>query len=341
MVKLPSPSAPLLVAGDIICDHYVWGDVERISPEAPVQVLKWEREAHRAGGAANAAMNLAVLGCKVHMVGLVGDDEPGMWLQRTLRDAGVDTRGVVVSRSRATTLKTRIIGRGQHILRIDREVRTSVDAADEKRMAAAIGRLKGGLSAVVCSDYNKGVLSTAILEAALRMRAQTFVVVDPKGRDFGRYRGAGVLTPNEKELMEASGGDEPGARGEDGIVQRAEGLMKKLGFPAMLVTRGASGMDLFEKDGRAIRRTHIPATQGHEVFDVTGAGDTVAAVVALGVAAGWPLVNAARAANAAAGIVVGKIGTAVADPETLLRALADMPSPDNAVSARRSRARSR
>lgn len=341
MRKLPTPSKPILVVGDIMCDHYVWGEVDRISPEAPVQVLRWEREEHRAGGAANVAMNLAALGCKVHLVGLVGDDEPGMWLRRTLDEAGIDPRGVVVSKSRPTALKTRMIGRGQHILRIDREVRSGVDAANEKRLAAAIGRLNGRLSGVVCSDYNKGVLSTAILNAALSVRGRPFVVIDPKGRDFGRYRGAGVLTPNEKELMEASGGDEAGARNEDVVAQRAESVMAQLGFPALLVTRGASGMDLFEKDGRAIRRTHIPAAQGHEVFDVTGAGDTVTAVLALGVAAGWPLASAARLANAAAGIVVGKIGTAVADSETLSRVLADMPSLPAVVSPRASRARPR
>lgn len=310
----------MLVVGDIMCDHYIWGDVERISPEAPVQVLRWEREAHRAGGAANAAMNLAALGCRVRLVGLVGDDEPGRWLMRALRDAGIETRGVIVSRTRATTLKTRIIGRGQHMLRIDREMRGSLEPADEKRLAAAIGR-STSLSAIVCSDYNKGVLSRAVLTATLGLGGRAFVVIDPKGRDFGRYRGADLLTPNEKELMDASRDDDPRVRGDDVVRQRAESMMREGGFAALLVTRGAGGMDLFEKDEHPIRRTHIPAVQGHEVFDVTGAGDTVAAVLAFGVAAGLPLADAARVANVAAGIVVGKLGTAVADAKTLARAL--------------------
>jgi D-beta-D-heptose 7-phosphate kinase/D-beta-D-heptose 1-phosphate adenosyltransferase len=188
-------------------------------------------------------------------------------------------------------------------------------------MAAAIGRLGGSVSGIVCSDYSKGVLTPAVLKTTLGTRGRPFVVIDPKGRDFSRYRGADVLTPNEKELMEAVNDGDPRVREEDVIRRRAESLMRDQGFPALLVTRGSSGMDLFEKDGRVVRRTHIPATQGHEVFDVTGAGDTVAAVLALGVAAGKPLADAARIANVAAGIVVGKIGTAVAEPEALARAL--------------------
>ena len=323
-----------------MCDHYVWGDVERISPEAPVQVLRWEREAHRAGGAANAAMNLAALGCTVHLVGLVGDDEPGSWLLRTLGEAGIDTRGVIVSTSRATTLKTRIIGRGQHILRIDREVSGEIAKADEKRLAAAIARNRG-VSAIVCSDYNKGVLSSALLTAIHNVKGNPFVVIDPKGRDYGRYRGAGLLTPNEKELMEASKDGDPRVREENVIKMRAESLMRDLDLDAMLVTRGASGMDLFEKDGQIIGRTHIPAVQGHEVFDVTGAGDTVAAVVALGVAGGLQLVDAARVANLAAAIVVGKVGTAVADPESLARAIENTPGLSRTLGVRAARERSR
>ena len=331
----------MLVVGDIMCDHYVWGEVERISPEAPVQVVRWEREAHKGGGAANTALNMAALGCAVHLIGLVGDDEPGRWLLRTLREAGINTSGVVVSRTRATTVKTRIIGRGQHILRIDREVRSDVEPADETRMLAAIARMRRSLSGIVCSDYNKGVVSTAVLKATLGLSRRPFVVIDPKGRDFSRYRGADVLTPNEKELMEAARDGDPRVREEDIIRRRAESLMREQGFAALLVTRGSNGMDLFEKTGRAVHRTHIPATQGHEVFDVTGAGDTVAAVLALGVAAGLPVVNAARVANMAAGIVVGKIGTAVAEPETLARALEDTPSLRGVLTSRAARGRSR
>ena len=323
--RLPLPPGRILVVGDIMCDHYVWGDVDRISPEAPVQVLRWEREANRAGGAANAAMNLAALGCEVCMVGLIGDDEAGRWLMGALRSAGTDTRGVIVSRKRATTLKTRVIARGQHMLRIDRETRAAPDPAEERRLVAAITKLKR-LSGVVCSDYDKGVLTRPVLAAALSASGQPFVLVDPKGRDFSKYKGADLLTPNEKELMEATE-DPLAATGyqlppvEEATRDRAQALMRKLNFSALLVTRGASGMDLFEAEKRTIRRTHIAALQRHEVFDVTGAGDTVAAVLTMGVAAGLPLVDAARLANAAAGIVVGMVGTAVVDPKVLSRVI--------------------
>lgn len=317
MAKLPIPSKPILVAGDIMCDHYVWGDVERISPEAPVQVLRWEREADRPGGAANAALNLAALGCPVKLVGVVGTDEPGRWLLRTLKSAGVDTRGVIRSTERPTTVKTRVMARGQHMLRIDRETRAALSARDERLVVRAVKMARKNTAATVCSDYDKGVLTRQVFRAIVEGRRQ-FVAVDPKSRNFRKYRGANLLTPNEKELAEATPALRSTSRDAD-IKRRAETLMRTLGFKAILVTRGSSGMDLFEASGRAIRRTHVPAHQRHEVFDVTGAGDTVAAVLTMAVAAGVPLTEGARIANAAAGIVVGMVGTAVADPDTLAR----------------------
>ena len=315
--QLPHPAHPILVVGDIMCDHYVWGDVERISPEAPIPVMRWEREADRPGGAANAAVNLAALGCRVRLVGLVGHDEPGQWLLQTLRAKGVDTRGVIQSSRRATTVKTRVIARGQHLLRIDRETRADVDRRDEQRLVSAIGRLNGRLSGVLCSDYDKGVLSERVLRACLRGKRKPFVLVDPKGRDYAKYKGADLLTPNERELAEAVPDAGAGVSGMDVIERRARSLISRLRLKALLVTRGAHGMDLFEAGGRTLRRTHIAAAQRHDVFDVTGAGDTVAAAVAMAAAAGWPLVNAARLANAAAAIVVGIVGTSVAEAETL------------------------
>jgi D-beta-D-heptose 7-phosphate kinase/D-beta-D-heptose 1-phosphate adenosyltransferase len=317
MAELPIPSAPILVVGDMMCDHYVWGDVDRISPEAPVQVLRWEREADKPGGAANAALNLAALGCRVRLVGVIGSDEPGRWLLRTLTRAGIDTKGVIRSSDRPTTLKTRVMARGQHILRIDRETRAPLSVRDERLVVAAVKKARKTVAGTVCSDYDKGVLTKQVFRAIVEGRDKAFVAVDPKNRDFRKYRGADLLTPNEKELAEAT----PGRSGtlDADIQRRAESLMRTLGFKAILVTRGSSGMDLFEADRRVIRRTHIPALQRHEVFDVTGAGDTVAAVLTMAIAAGVPLAEAARVANAAAGIVVGMVGTAVAEPEVLAR----------------------
>ena len=318
MVSLPAPSAPILVVGDIMCDHYVWGDVERISPEAPVQVLRWEREADRAGGAANAALNLAALGCRVRLVGVVGNDEPGRWLLRTLKRAGVDTKGVITSRDRPTTLKTRVMARGQHMLRIDRETRAPLDYRQERQVIAAVKRARKGAAAVVCSDYDKGVLTRQVFRAVVAAPRKAFVSFDTKSRCFRKYRGADLLTPNEKELADATPAFGETAR-EGTVNRRAESLMRQLGFRALLVTRGSRGMDLFESAGRRIRCTHIPALQRHEVFDVTGAGDTVAAVLTMAFTGGAPLAEAARIANAAAGIVVGLVGTAVAERETLAR----------------------
>ena len=318
MAKLPVPTKPILVVGDIMCDHYIWGDVERISPEAPVQVLRWEREADRPGGASNAAMNLAALGCRVHLIGIVGKDEPARWLLKTLKANGINTRGVIQSTKRPTTVKTRVMARGQHILRIDRETRELTDPGDERRLVSAIRNTRR-VSAVVCSDYDKGVLSPRVMRAVLSLPRKPLVVVDPKSRDFRKYRGADVLTPNEKELSDASRDRDAARTGDATVKRRAESLMRTLGFRALLVTRGANGMDLFERQARAIRRTHITAAQRHEVFDVTGAGDTVAAVLTMAAAAGAALPQAARIANAAAGIVVGMVGTAVAESETLAR----------------------
>jgi D-beta-D-heptose 7-phosphate kinase/D-beta-D-heptose 1-phosphate adenosyltransferase len=318
MAELPVPSAPILVVGDIMCDHYVWGNVERISPEAPVQVLRWEREANKPGGAANAALNLAALGCRVRLVGVVGNDDPGRWLLRTLKRAGIDAAGVIRSIDRPTTLKTRVMARGQHMLRIDRETRAPLDARLERLVVAAVRKAKRDAAAIVCSDYDKGVLTSRVFRAVVEGPGKPFVAVDPKSRNFRKYRGADLLTPNEKELADATAGY-GGSMREAGVTRRATSVMRELGFKAVLVTRGSSGMDLFESGLRTIRRTHIPALQRHEVFDVTGAGDTVAAVLTMAVATGLPLAESARMANAAAGIVVGMVGTAVADPDALAR----------------------
>lgn len=322
----PNRLAPLLVVGDLICDHYIWGDVERVSPEAPVQVLGWQREADRPGGAANVAMNLAALGCRVYLAGVVGRDAAGRRLVGALRAGGVDARGVIEVADRPTTVKTRIIARGQHLLRIDRETRRAVDAEDERSLIATINRLSGEVSGLICSDYGKGVLSGPVLDAifsraVLEMGCSAsrcpVVLVDPKGRDFSKYLGADILTPNERELIEATTGDDRRADGGDSLEHRARSLVRQLGLRALLVTRGASGMDLFEADSQ----THIPVLQRHEVFDVTGAGDTVAAVMGLAASAGVPLLEAARLANAAAGIVVGTVGTSAVEPEALARVL--------------------
>jgi D-beta-D-heptose 7-phosphate kinase/D-beta-D-heptose 1-phosphate adenosyltransferase len=324
VLSVPVAREPILVVGDIICDHYVHGEVDRISPEAPVQVLRWKSEINCPGGAANVALNLAALGCRPVLVGVVGRDAAGDWLIGALRATGVDTRGVIQAADRPTTTKTRIVARGQHLLRIDQETSQQVNPRDERRLVASIQRAAARVSGVVCSDYGKGVLTRSVLAAVLgrggRGRKDRIVLVDPKGRDFSRYRGADLLTPNEKELVEAVPLEASRNDGKAALELRAEMLVRRLGLKALLVTRGADGMDLFEGGPAArggLRRSHIPVSQRHEVYDVTGAGDTVAAVMTMAASAGMSLLDGARLANSAAGIVVASVGTAVTDRETL------------------------
>jgi D-beta-D-heptose 7-phosphate kinase/D-beta-D-heptose 1-phosphate adenosyltransferase len=321
IAHLPKRPGPILVVGDLICDHYVLGNVERISPEAPVPVLRWESENDRPGGAANVAINLAALGCRVYLAGLVGDDDPGRRLIQQLRAGGVDLGGLVVSTRRPTSLKTRVIARGQHVLRIDREMPEPAAPDDEKRIVSAIHGLGTKVRVVVCSDYAKGVLGSNTLNAITSLNRRPSVIVDPKGRDFSKYRGATVVTPNEKELMDAVLDNDTRVHDDDVVQRRATKLLNDFDFEAVLVTRGANGMDLFEAQKQTGRHTRIPVSQRHQVFDVTGAGDTVAAVLAFGIAGGLSFVDAARLANVAASFVVGLVGTAAPDPEVLSRFL--------------------
>ncbi|MFQ5912638.1 MAG: D-glycero-beta-D-manno-heptose 1-phosphate adenylyltransferase [Nitrospinota bacterium] len=325
----PRRLGPVLVVGDLILDHYVWGDVERVSPEAPVQVLRWEREADAPGGAANVALNLASLGCSVRLAGVVGQDAEGRRLLQSLRARGVDASGVLTLADRPTTRKMRVIARGQHMLRIDREKVLPLGRDDEQRLAAAVRRFVRGASGVICSDYAKGVMSRAVLSAVFGAlpggekkrpgRPRPLVLVDPKGRDFAQYRGADILTPNEKEVMEATREIDGRSFRGSGLEERARRLIRQIGLKALLVTRGAEGMDLFEIRQGKIRKTHIPVAQAHEVYDVTGAGDTVAAVMGMAVFGGTPLAEAARWANAAAGMVLGTVGTAAVELGALVR----------------------
>ena len=319
---LPSGQlGPVLVVGDLICDRYLWGDVDRISPEAPVQVVQWQGEAERAGGGANVALNLAALGCEVYVAGVVGRDGAGRWLMRALKRRGVHTDAVVISAERATTRKLRIVARGQQLLRVDQEDRDPIAAGDAQVLVRALKPLVRRAAGIICSDYGKGTLSPSVLEVLLRRPAKhrpgdrhPRVLVDPMGRDYSRYRGADILTPNERELTEATAALD----GAD-LASRAERVRRISRVAAVLITRGAHGMDLFEFGRGPTTRVHVAASQAHEVYDVTGAGDTVAAVMGMGAFQGLPLAEAARLATAAAGVVVSQVGTAVVDAETLAR----------------------
>jgi rfaE bifunctional protein kinase chain/domain len=298
--------ARVLVVGDVMLDRYWFGEVERISPEAPVPVVHVARTEERPGGAANVARGVRALGGRVTLLSVIGADEAGSSLERLVRDAGIDA---ILHRDRSlpTTVKLRVIGRQQQLLRIDFETRPSheVLAAKLAEYTAQVDRH----DVVVLSDYGKGGLAHIATMIEAGRAAGKPVLVDPKGEDFSRYRGATVLTPNRAEFRLIAGA----WTDEAALTAKAQALRVSLALDALLVTRSEEGMTLYTAAGR----DHIPA-QAREVFDVSGAGDTVIGTLGLLIGAGADLGAATRIANAAAGIVVGKLGTAVVTREELL-----------------------
>jgi D-beta-D-heptose 7-phosphate kinase/D-beta-D-heptose 1-phosphate adenosyltransferase len=310
--------AKVLVVGDIMVDHFIWGRVSRISPEAPVPVVEVQADNLLLGGCANVLNNIYAMGGRVFGAGVVGTDAMGDRVVEEFRKRGIDEGGVAREPDRPTTLKTRIVAHSQQVVRFDRESRRSVAAASIERILTYIRSLRDELGAVVISDYNKGVVTKALLEGIREGLAgsRAVVCVDPKQNDFGLYRGFDVITPNHHEAARAFGADfAPGAD----LVGMGMSLMERYGFQALLVTRGEEGMSLFERNSRT-RHIFFP-TQAKEVFDVTGAGDTVIGVFALAVASGATFQEAAFLANHAAGIVVGKVGTATVSQQELKRVL--------------------
>jgi D-beta-D-heptose 7-phosphate kinase/D-beta-D-heptose 1-phosphate adenosyltransferase len=305
-----------VVAGDVMLDRFLYGEVERISPEGPIPVLRVEREAAMLGGAGNVLRNLAALGATVEFLAVVGDDAAGREIQALAREAAGAGCHLLVEAGRPTTIKERYIAAGQQLLRADRDPKGAVAADTAASLLAAATAALEGAGALVLSDYGKGVLEPDTLGALIAAagNAGCPVVVDPKGRDYGIYRGATVVTPNRRELEEASG--LPTSSDEE-VAAAARRIIDGCGVTAVLATRGAGGMSLLEAAGRQLDL----ATAAREVFDVSGAGDTVVAAAAAALAAGLGLDEAARLANTAAGIVVGKLGTAVVRPEEMLQAL--------------------
>jgi D-beta-D-heptose 7-phosphate kinase / D-beta-D-heptose 1-phosphate adenosyltransferase len=295
----------VLVAGDFMLDEYLWGKVERISPEAPVAVVEVERETLTLGGAGNVVNNLVALGAQVEVLGLVGDDNPGHRLRQEMDRLGVAVAGLFTDQSRRTSRKTRVIGASQQVVRIDRETRTPAPPTFETAARRFLDARLPEFHALVLSDYAKGVLTPAMLkELIVRGRRQGLpVVVDPKGADYSGYAGATVITPNRKEAELAVGYSLD--RRED-LERAGAALRESLVLDHLLITLGAAGMLLFAGGQPPVA---IP-TQAREVFDVSGAGDTVAALMALGLAQWNDPVLAATLANIGAGVVVGKVGTA-------------------------------
>ena len=295
----------LLVVGDVMLDRYWFGDTGRISPEAPVPVVQVEKIDERLGGAANVARNASALGAQTTILGVVGEDEAGKRVEQLLLESGVQSQ-LQTDGNVPTTVKLRVIARQQQLIRLDFE-----EAPSQISLDAKLKRFKSllpNIDIVILSDYGKGALEQVSAMIELANASKKLVLVDPKGDAYDKYKGATVLTPNRSELRQVVGQ----WSSEDDLTLRAQSLRKNLGLGALLLTRSEEGMTLFTDKGTE----HVRA-QAREVFDVSGAGDTVIAALAVAMGAGWSLERAMTLANRAGGIVVGKLGTATVSAEEL------------------------
>jgi D-glycero-beta-D-manno-heptose-7-phosphate kinase len=306
----------VLVVGDIMLDHFIWGKVSRISPEAPVPVVDIDHESLMLGGAANVLNNIRSLGGTAHLCGVIGHDEMGRRVVHELRELGVETSGVVVEEQRPTTVKTRVVAHSQQVVRFDREDRGQISRSTERLILRYALEKADGLGGIIVSDYSKGVVTKSLVRDLVRFAEGRGipVAVDPKVGHFDYYKGATVVTPNNLEASQVSGIE---IKDEDSLHAAGRKLLDRLKGRGVLITRGEHGMSLFEHGKNPV---HIP-TVAKEVYDVTGAGDTVIAVFTLALAAGASMTEAAFIANHAAGIVVGEVGTATVGIGELKNAL--------------------
>jgi D-beta-D-heptose 7-phosphate kinase/D-beta-D-heptose 1-phosphate adenosyltransferase len=310
--------ARVLVVGDVMLDEFVWGSVSRISPEAPVPVVWVTKENVMPGGASNVANNLATLDARTMISGIIGDDQKGRILVDELLKKGIDIEGLVFDDERPTTIKTRVIANHQQVVRIDREKTAEISDRVLNRMTAAIHSKLRDADAVIIEDYGKGLITPKLLKKVvpLARRLNKIVTVDPKEEHFSYYRGVTSLTPNRYEAQNAVNFK---IKNDETLFKAGRAILKKLKCESVLITLGEDGMALFEKSSP--RPLHIP-TVAQEVFDVSGAGDTVISVFTLALCCGATRVEAAHIANCAAGIVVGKVGIAVVHKEELLERIA-------------------
>ncbi|GAQ94366.1 rfaE bifunctional protein, domain I [Thermodesulfovibrio aggregans] len=312
----------VLVIGDIILDKYIFGKVSRISPEAPVPVVEVTEESYRLGGAANVANNIIALGGKAYISGIIGKGTTGKIVRDLLEERGIGL-DYIFEDSRRTTVKTRVIAGNQQIVRFDIEDRRRLEGKSKENFLSMIKSSLNDFDAVIVSDYRKGVVSEELLRILVERKKKNgnFIAVDPKIGHFRLYKHVSIITPN---IVEASHGAEVEIKDEKTLIKAGNNLLKKLMCDFVLITRGEEGMSLFEKKGSDVTVTHLP-TVAKKVFDVTGAGDTVIATVTLAYVSGADMVSAAKIANVAAGIVVGKIGTATATPKEILEILKTHP----------------
>ncbi|MFA5388657.1 MAG: D-glycero-beta-D-manno-heptose-7-phosphate kinase [Candidatus Omnitrophota bacterium] len=309
-------NAKILVIGDLILDEFVWGDVSRISPEAPVPVVWVKSESFMPGGAANVANNMGSLGARVYIAGVSGSDERAGILKEGLTEKGINVDGIVADDSRPTTLKTRVVAHHQQVVRIDREKIDGISTAVSDKIINYVKDVIDEMDAIVIEDYGKGVISARLLKEVLAIakKKKKIITVDPKEEHFSYYKGVTAITPNHHEAAQAAGIK---VKDNESILKIGAALLKKLNCEGVLMTLGENGMRLFERSGSI---THIP-TVAQEVFDVSGAGDTVISVFTLALALGANMKDAAYISNIAAGIVVGKVGIAVITQKELIERL--------------------
>ena len=309
----------VLVIGDIMLDRYITGSVERVSPEAPVPVLKVSEEFQSPGGAANVALNLKSLGAKVSLVGVTGADRDGGLLKEEIKRSGLSTKGIVRDKSADTTVKTRLIASNQQVVRIDNESVRDISSQAEKALIQKIQKACGkDTAAIIISDYAKGALTDRVLSSIIKLAKKSGIltVVDPKGDDFTKYSGADVLTPNKAEAQGASGVQ---IVDDKSLTQAARSIMKLSGSGAVLITRGRDGVSFMKKGGKL----GTVSSEAKDVYDVTGAGDTAVSAFTLAYAVSKDLAESVRIANSAAGIAVGKLGASQVDDQELLSSISN------------------
>ena len=306
----------ILVIGDIMMDRFIWGKVSRISPEAPVPVVAVEKETFLLGGAANVVNNIRSLGGKVSLCGVVGDDEMGQKIIKELTQMGIGIHGVFVEEGRQTTTKTRIIAHHQQLVRIDRETTDHLKVLTFRNVSEFLKVKIENFDGIILSDYGKGLLTRELIKTTIRIakEARKFVMVDPKLNNFSFYKGATVVTPNSKEASEASGIP---VADQSSLIKAGRILLRRLKCDVLVITRGEEGIAIFEPH----QEPFLVPTIAKEVYDVTGAGDTVIGTMALALGAGARVIEATKLANYAAGIVVGKVGTATVKREELIKAI--------------------
>ncbi|MBW2093872.1 MAG: D-glycero-beta-D-manno-heptose-7-phosphate kinase [Deltaproteobacteria bacterium] len=312
--------ARILVLGDVMLDQYLWGNVSRISPEAPVPVVDIQRETKMLGGAANVINNIFSLGARPLLCGVIGDDGTGREVISRMEEQGLSTEGILVEKGRPTSMKTRVVAHSQQVVRVDRESRNEIRREMVERILAFVEEKAHDVDVIIVSDYGKGVVAPDVIEGLRHLKKSWdgIIAVDPKIESFSLYRGVDVITPNHHEAGAYCGFE---ITDREELLTAGGQILEALGCQAVLITRGEQGMTLFEHGGE----THHIRTAAKKVYDVTGAGDTVIATFCLGLASGLGMREAAIISNLAAGIVVGEVGTSTVKVEDLKKAIGEMP----------------